>query len=427
MTVETQVNFVIYDGDDSAVNFPFTFPILDVAHLEVRERDTTTLVQTVVSTSNYNVTGTGNENGGAVVYDVAPATGIQVIIARLLPLTQDLDVLNQGGFYPESVEQEFDISEMQIQQLQEQLNRSVKGPMTEQWPLLPPPPDRRGHLLGFTDDENAYPTIDVADSLLGLLLDILQAGVGISITHVGDHIVITNTMPGDGSSSWLLEDSTAGVGGSGSSGDAEFVLDTVAAGLVGDGVTVTYDDAGNTITLTVTGSVDTEAVYDAIAAAITAGSGIVVTNDDAANTTTVSADPEFIRDTIGTALVGGPGITITVDDAGNFITVTNDPKILTIASNATITPTFAYDQVNVTALAVGTTIANPTGTAVDGHGFVIRIKDNGTARAIAFGTKYRAFNDALPTTTFVSKTMYIGCAYNAADDKVDVLCVRNQA
>jgi hypothetical protein len=416
MTVETQTNFVIFDGDGSAVNFPFTFPIYDVAHLEVRERDTTTLVQTVVSPSDYNVTGIGEEDGGAVVYDVAPATGLQVIVCRLLPLQQDLDVANQGGFYPETVEREFDLEEMQVQQVQEQLNRSVKGPMTESWPLLPPPPVRRGHLLGFTDDEFAYPTIDATDALLGLLIDILQAGFGISITHVGDHIVITNTAPGATQDSWLLEDGTSGGGGGSGGGlDEEFVQDTIASTLVaGSNVTIVYDDTAGTITISSTG-----ASGDVV---VTAGDGILVTG-----TYAVAADPEFIRDTIGTAIVGGPGVTVTVDDSGNTITITTDPKIQTVASAATVTPTFANDQVNVTALAVAAAIANPTGTAVDGHGFVVRIKDNGTARALSFGTKYRAFNDALPTTTVLSKTMYIGCVYNAADDKVDVLCVRSEA
>lgn len=430
MTVETQTNFVIYDGDDSAVTFPFTFPVYDADHLEVRLQDNTTLVQIAVPSSDYSVTGIGDPSGGSVVFDTAPTATEKVIIARLLPLQQDLDVDNQGGFYPENVESEFDLQEMQTQQLQEELNRSIKGPMTESWPLLPPPPARRGQLLGFVDDATAYPTIDTEGIFIGLLLDILEAGPGISLTLVDGHIVITNTDPATGAvqECWLLEDSTAGGAGGGTSGDAEFIRDTIGAALVGGtNITITVDDAGDTITISSTGSVGLEDVYDAIATAVQAGTGITVTNSDVGNTTTIAADPEFIRDTIGSTIVGGVGITSTVDDAGNTITLSADPKILAIASNATITPTFAIDQVNVTALAVGTTIANPTGTAVDGHGFIIRIKDNGTARAITFGTKYRAFNDALPTTTFLGKTMYIGCEYNAADDKVDVLCVRNEA
>lgn len=103
------------------------------------------------------------------------------------------------------------------------------------------------------------------------------------------------------------------------------------------------------------------------------------------------------------------------------------PAIQSVTSAATVTPTFANDQVNITAQAVGLTLANPTGTAVDGFGMVIRIKDNGTARTIAYGTNYRALGVTLPTTTVISKTLYLGMIYNAADTKWDVVSVAQQA
>lgn len=103
------------------------------------------------------------------------------------------------------------------------------------------------------------------------------------------------------------------------------------------------------------------------------------------------------------------------------------PAIQSVTSAATVTPTFANDQVNITAQAVGLTLANPTGTAVDGFGMVIRIKDNGTARTIAYGTNYRALGVTLPTTTVIGKTLYLGMIYNAADTKWDIVSVAQQA
>ena len=58
---------------------------------------------------------------------------------------------------------------------------------------------------------------------------------------------------------------------------------------------------------------------------------------------------------------------------------------------------------------------------------MIRIKDNGTARALTFGTKYRGIGITLPTTTVASKTMYLGMIYNATDDKWDVLGLNQEA
>jgi hypothetical protein len=92
-----------------------------------------------------------------------------------------------------------------------------------------------------------------------------------------------------------------------------------------------------------------------------------------------------------------------------------------------VTPTFSDDQVNITAQAVGLTLANPTGTAVPAWGLVIRIKDNGTARSIAYGTQYRAIEVTLPTTTVVSKTLYLGLIYNSTDTKWDVVAVAQEA
>lgn len=103
------------------------------------------------------------------------------------------------------------------------------------------------------------------------------------------------------------------------------------------------------------------------------------------------------------------------------------PRLQSVTSSATVTPNFGNDQVNITAQAAGLTLANPTGTAVDGFGMSIRIKDNGTARSIAFGTQYRAIGVTLPTTTVVSKTLYIGMIYNAADTKWDVVAMAQEA
>jgi hypothetical protein len=111
----------------------------------------------------------------------------------------------------------------------------------------------------------------------------------------------------------------------------------------------------------------------------------------------------------------------------NIGAATRTPQIQSVTSSATVTPTFADDQVIITAQAAGLTLANPTGTALDGWGLVIRIKDNGTARAISFGTQYRAIGVTLPTTTVVSKTLYLGLIFNNADTKWDVVAVAQEA
>lgn len=107
--------------------------------------------------------------------------------------------------------------------------------------------------------------------------------------------------------------------------------------------------------------------------------------------------------------------------------VTVAPSIQSVTSASTVTPTFSDDQVNITAQAAGLTLANPTGTAVDGWGISIRIKDNGTARSLTFGSQYRAIGVTLPSTTVISKTLYLGMIFNNADTKWDVVAVAQEA
>ena len=102
-------------------------------------------------------------------------------------------------------------------------------------------------------------------------------------------------------------------------------------------------------------------------------------------------------------------------------------RVQTVTSSATVTPVSTNDLVIITAQAVGLTLANPTGTFTEGQALIIRIKDNGTARGITFDTNYRAIGVTLPTTTVISKTMYLGIIYNATDSKWDIIGYNIQA
>jgi hypothetical protein len=107
-----------------------------------------------------------------------------------------------------------------------------------------------------------------------------------------------------------------------------------------------------------------------------------------------------------------------------------NPRVTNITSSATITPPAdTADQYSVTALAVPATIAIPSGTPVTGQKLTLRIKDNGTARALTWTTSaggYRVVGATLPTTTIVNKVVYVGCIYNATESFWDVVAVAQQ-
>lgn len=105
-----------------------------------------------------------------------------------------------------------------------------------------------------------------------------------------------------------------------------------------------------------------------------------------------------------------------------------NPRVSTTASSSTPTPNAGTDDLyTITALAANATFGAPSGTPVNGQALVIRIKDNGTARTLAYNAIYRALGVTLPTTTVISKTLYLGMIYNSADTKWDVTGVAQEA
>lgn len=103
-------------------------------------------------------------------------------------------------------------------------------------------------------------------------------------------------------------------------------------------------------------------------------------------------------------------------------------RVGTVVSSATPTPDAdTQDVFTVTAQAAAMVLTNPTGAPTDGQPLLVRVKDDGAARAITYGAQYRAVGITLPTTTVISKTMYLGMVWNAADSKWDVIGYSLQA
>lgn len=128
MTVATTTNKAIGTGNGVTTVFPFTFGTLPTGDLVVTliAADGTETVQ--VENTDYTVLGEGADDGGAVVFSVAPANGVTVLVQRILPYTQPTDYKNNGSFYPRTHERSFDRATMQIQQLSEETGRTIKIP-----------------------------------------------------------------------------------------------------------------------------------------------------------------------------------------------------------------------------------------------------------------------------------------------------------
>ncbi len=148
----------------------------------------------------------------------------------------------------------------------------------------------------------------------------------------------------------------------------------------------------------------------------------------------------------GTSLIlpGGQNILTVANDTAEFLSLGSGnwiclsykcarksaKRVTSEASNATPTPNIDTTDIHIiTALAAGATFGAPTGTPTQGQQLIVRIKDNGTARSLAWDSGsggYRASSDlALPATTILSKTLYCGFIYNATDSKWDLIALLN--
>ena len=139
----------------------------------------------------------------------------------------------------------------------------------------------------------------------------------------------------------------------------------------------------------------------------------------------------------GSALIGTEKISLqddtlidgTLDMNNNRIlnTVVN-PSVQETTSTATFTINADEETTGVlTAMASATTIASPTGAPVQGQSLIIRLKDDGTARAITWNAIFRGIGITLPTTTTANKLLYIGCMYNSTDTKWDIIALKEEA
>lgn len=113
------------------------------------------------------------------------------------------------------------------------------------------------------------------------------------------------------------------------------------------------------------------------------------------------------------------------DNAQTLTDTRVNPRVNSQASTASLTiDADTTDLEIVSALAAAMTINAPSGTHVEGQSLLIRIKDDGTARALTWNAIWEPIDGVtLPTTTVIGSWHYIGAKYNDVDNTWDVLAV----
>lgn len=140
MTISSLTNRNDYTGNGSLNTYSYTFKIFNEEHLLVTVADLNGDETTLALATDYTVTGVGETAGGTIVLVNSGqawltggnlTTGYALTIRRVLPLLQETDIRNQGDFFPEVHENQFDRDVMIAQQLQAQLDSQISLPETE--------------------------------------------------------------------------------------------------------------------------------------------------------------------------------------------------------------------------------------------------------------------------------------------------------
>ena len=128
MTISTTVIKNSYSGNGSNDTFAYTFKISADADMQVIIRAATGTETVKSLTTHYTVTGAGNASGGNVVFTSGniPTNTETVVLRRNTTQTQGVDLVENDPFTAESVEGAFDKNLSIAQELQEQVDRSLK-------------------------------------------------------------------------------------------------------------------------------------------------------------------------------------------------------------------------------------------------------------------------------------------------------------
>jgi hypothetical protein len=345
-----------YIGSGAAATFPFSFKVFTTADLEVVQLELSTNIETVLAlTTDYTAVLNADQNsnpGGSITLIAGNlATGYNLIITSDVEPLQETDLTNQGGFYPEVINDALDKAVIQIQQLEEKVARSAKLPITS----------------AEDADSLVADIVRIADSADNL--DTVATNI-VDVNTTADDIANVNTVAGSIANVNTTAGSIANVNTV--AGDIAAV-NTVAADLnepvseievVANAIT-NVNTVGTNISdvnTVATNVADVSTVADDISNVNTVGGAIANVNITAANiadVTTVATDLNEPVSEIETVAGSIANVNTVGDNIANVNTVaTNDTNVTAVATDIANVNTVATDIANVNTVAASQTDVN---------------------------------------------------------------------
>ena len=127
MTISTTIIKNSYSGNGSTSAFTYNFKITDDDDIQVIIRSLTGTETVKSKGTHYTVAGVGN-NSGTVTFTSGniPASGETVVLRRSTPQTQAMDLIDNDPMSADTIETAHDKTTSITQELQEQVDRSIK-------------------------------------------------------------------------------------------------------------------------------------------------------------------------------------------------------------------------------------------------------------------------------------------------------------
>lgn len=186
-------------GNGSASVFAFSFRVFAASDLEVVRITVATGVETTLTinsayTVSLNADQNSNPGGSITLTGGALASGYNLIITSAIANLQPTDLTNQGGFYPEVITDALDRATIQIQQLDEHVNRNLAYPITDPSTgfELPAAAQRKGNTLAFDPTTGAPisgPSISAVGSVSSNISNVNTVAANIAdVNVVADNI-----------------------------------------------------------------------------------------------------------------------------------------------------------------------------------------------------------------------------------------------
>jgi hypothetical protein len=145
MTVSLTGNRWNYVGNGATTDFAYLGRIFAATDLEV-------FLDGAPQATGYSVTNVGSPAGGNVSFAVAPAADVEITIRRAVPATQEKIVPSTGAFLSAEIEKGLDKLTILVQQLLDDLARTVRlddGDATAALAPIPLLDARKGRVLAF--------------------------------------------------------------------------------------------------------------------------------------------------------------------------------------------------------------------------------------------------------------------------------------